>query len=494
MLLDRDAGAVGQRGVDAGLDVAPTGVVEAEAATGVGHDGVALAGAEREGLQAEADPERGPQRALAVAHGLGQHPGHAQVALGPARHLAVAAFDAQRAGAVEEVGQHRQLHPGLAEAGQHLLDVAEEQAVGADDEHALALEREAVRVEQVGGAVQRHDGLAGARTPLHDEHAGQVGPDDLVLLALDRGDDVGEAPGADLLERGDQGALAPDLPAVVDDRQLAAEEPGGLAEQLVLDGQQLAAPGGEVAAADQAHRRAPGGPVEGLGHRGPPVDHQRLPLLVGHGQAPDVEAVAPLALGAVDPPEHEAGVAELEGGQPVGDVALDHLPLPPGLLRAALAHLDHRAQTSGLEARALEAVVGTVDVGLFGGQVGMGRHHPPRGNGIVDLTATCTIFRKRWIRLRPGPRRSPAGHRAGPPGGGGRRLGGQVGHQAGALASHLLDGEHDPGLGVVVVVADGDGPRELLDVVVPGRQLVEGHRVVVDRAPHGLHLDHDGPS
>ena len=123
---------------------------------------------------------------------------------------------------------------------------------------------------------------------------------------------------------------------------------------------------------------AAGGPVEGLGHGGPPVDDQGLALLVGHRQAADVVAVAALAAGAVDAAEHEAGVAQLQGGQPLGDVALDHLPLPPGLLGAALADLHHRPQAGGLLARALEAGVGVVDVGLLGGQVGMGRHRSSR--------------------------------------------------------------------------------------------------------------------
>jgi hypothetical protein len=158
------------------------------------------------------------------------------------------------AGAVEQVGQHAELHPGLAEAGQHLLDVAEEEAVGPDHEHALALEREAVGVEEVGGAVEGDDRLARARAALDHEHAGQVGPDDLVLLALDGGDDVGEATGAHLLEGGDQAALPADLAAVVDHVELAAQQAGRLAEQLVLDAEQLAAAGGEVAAAHQAHR------------------------------------------------------------------------------------------------------------------------------------------------------------------------------------------------------------------------------------------------
>ena len=78
-------------------------------------------------------------------------------------------------GSVEEVGEHGQLDAGLAERRQHLLDVAEEQPVRADDEHALALEREPVRVEEVRGAVQRDDGLAGAGAALHDQHARELG-------------------------------------------------------------------------------------------------------------------------------------------------------------------------------------------------------------------------------------------------------------------------------------------------------------------------------
>ena len=70
----------------------------------------------------------------------------------------------------------RQHHAGLAERGEHLLDVAEEQPVGAEDEHALALEREAVRVEQVGRPVQGDDGLAGAGATAddHDAPAGRA--------------------------------------------------------------------------------------------------------------------------------------------------------------------------------------------------------------------------------------------------------------------------------------------------------------------------------
>ena len=178
---------------------------------------------------------------------------------------------------------------------------------------------------------------------------GSGGPDDLVLLALDGGDDVGEPAGAGRLERGDQRAVAAD--AVVRVAAVAAARAAALAEQLVLDVEERAAPGGEVAAAGQAHRLAAGGPVERLGHRGPPVDDDRLLVLVGHRQAPDVVGVARRRLRVavavarlVDAPEHERGVAEVELGEPVGDRVLDHVALEPGLLGAAPADLDHRLE------------------------------------------------------------------------------------------------------------------------------------------------------
>ena len=94
-----------------------------------------------------------------------------------------------------EVREHDLLDPGLAERRQHAVDVPQEHTVRPDDEHALVLEREAVRVEEVRRAVQRDDCLARAGTALHDEDAVQRRADDLVLLGLDRGDDVAELTG-----------------------------------------------------------------------------------------------------------------------------------------------------------------------------------------------------------------------------------------------------------------------------------------------------------
>ena len=88
-----------------------------------------------------------------------------------------------------------------------------------------------------------------------------------------------------------------------------AEAGEGVAEELVLDRQQLAASGGEVTAAGEAHGLAAGGPVEGLGDRGPPVDDDGLLLGVADRDAADVEGLgsSPGASGARSMrPKHRA--------------------------------------------------------------------------------------------------------------------------------------------------------------------------------------------
>ena len=96
----------------------------------------------------------------------------------------------------EQLGDRAEHHVGLAQGRQDLADVAEEGGVRADDQHAAALERAAVGVEQVRRAVQRRDRLAGARAALHDQHALQGGADDPVLLGLDGSHHVAHPAGA----------------------------------------------------------------------------------------------------------------------------------------------------------------------------------------------------------------------------------------------------------------------------------------------------------
>ncbi len=160
---------------------------------------------ELDGLALDAQPDRVPRQLLAVADRGGEHLGHVE------RPLARRGRGGLRAAGREprvELPDRREQHARLAERGQHLLDVAQERRVRADDEHAALRQLAAVGVEQVGRAVQRHRGLAGPGPALDDEHAVHPGPDDPVLLGLDGRDDVAHAPGAPGAQRGEQRGLA----------------------------------------------------------------------------------------------------------------------------------------------------------------------------------------------------------------------------------------------------------------------------------------------
>ena len=182
----------------------------------------------------------------------------------------------------EELGDRAEHHVGLAEGRQDLADVAEEGGVRPDDEHAAALERAPVGVEQVRGPVQRRDGLAGARAALHDQHALQRGADDPVLLGLDGGHHVAHPAGAAAGDARDQHGLAGQAPAVRLGQPVQVED-------LVVDPGDRAVPGVDVTAADQAVRVAGGGGVEGVGRGGAPVDEPRLVLVVAQADPADVQ-------------------------------------------------------------------------------------------------------------------------------------------------------------------------------------------------------------
>ena len=253
-----------------------------------------------------------------------------------------------------EVGEDHLLDTRLAERRQDPLDVPQEHPVRADDEHALVLEREAVGVEEVGGAVQGDDRLARARSTLHDQHPRLRRADDLVLLGLDRGDDVAERAGAAAFERGEQGRVAaqrrPALVTVLRHQPVVVADPEVAAtEELVLETEHRAPLDDEVAAAQQPHRLAPGGPVERLGDGRPPVDDDRLGPLVGDRQAADVERLGGVrALGvAVDAPEDEGRIAEVEVGEALDQGLVERIALEPGLERATEIGLVEVAQTPG---------------------------------------------------------------------------------------------------------------------------------------------------
>ncbi|GAA3092120.1 hypothetical protein GCM10020001_004220 [Nonomuraea salmonea] len=188
----------------------------------------------------------------------------------------------------------------LAERGQDGGDVAEEGAVGAEDEHARPFEPAAVGVEQVRGAVQADGGLAGARRALDAQRGVEAGADEVVLLRLDGGDDV--AHGADA------GAF-----------DLGGEDPAlallALAEPLVLEARQGGAGPAEAAAYGDALRVAGACPVEGPRDRRAPVDHHGRPaVLTRDVAAADVVRASPMlawVVAEVEPAEERRAFGRL---------------------------------------------------------------------------------------------------------------------------------------------------------------------------------------
>jgi hypothetical protein len=307
------------------------------------------------------------QRVLPVPQRARDHTRHARVALQSGRRRVLVAVDP--VGGLQP-RERRELHVVLAERRQHLVDVAEEDAVRADDEHPLGGEAPAVRIEEVGGSVQRDRGLAGAGAAVDDEDAPRRRPDRLVLLGLNGGDDVAHAAGPVPVERGEQ-------------RRLAEHgEVGRLGllpvEDLVVDPDQLPAVAGlgeEVPAAHHRHRVAGGGPVEGLGHGGPPVDDEGGLVLLGDGDPPHVEGPSEprrLVRLQVEPPEAEGRGADVEGGEPTPRQLLGRVPLQPGLVGPTGADLGVAVRDpAGGGAHDVEPLIGVVDVPLLGFQLGV---------------------------------------------------------------------------------------------------------------------------
>jgi hypothetical protein len=222
-----------------------------------------------------------PQRAA-------QHLGHPRVALDPRGTLVVAAADPYAGPRRDHVGHGDLGDIHLAERRQHIADVGQEGAVRPDDQHAPASHPLPVCVEQVRDAVQPHRGLARPRRALHADGPVRAGADDVVLVGLDRGDDVTHRARPGPLDFRQQD---------VADRRRARQSPRrggrgcgrGRGEVLVLVRGELAAGEAEPPPHVQPHRIGLAGPVERPGHRGPPVDHHRVAVRVVHMPPSDVE-------------------------------------------------------------------------------------------------------------------------------------------------------------------------------------------------------------
>ena len=140
----------------------------------------------------EGDLPRLVRRPLPVGYGPGHDRRHLRTPLDLRRRVR---FLGRRGHAGHEAAGGGEHDRRLAQPGQHLADVSQECRVRTDDQHRPLGERVAVVVEQVRGPVQRDRGLARAGTALDHEESGLVGADDLILLGLDRLDDVAHPAG-----------------------------------------------------------------------------------------------------------------------------------------------------------------------------------------------------------------------------------------------------------------------------------------------------------
>jgi hypothetical protein len=304
-------------------------------------------------LAVDDELQRALRDALAVLDRRGQHRRHARVALdrGGLQRLA-----GGRAHARDQLVDRRQEHVGLAEGRQDLLDVAQERRVRPHDQHAPPGQPVAVRVQQVGGPVQGDGGLAGARPALDDQDARQVRADDAVLLGLDGGDDVAHAAGPARAQGGEQ-------------RRLAVESlPLGVAERVevqhvVVDVDDHARPGPQVAAAHDPAWRGRRRPVERLRRRGAPVDQQRLAVVVQQPDPSDVEAGA---VGHVQPAEAQPVLGRRQLREPVGVPGHERVAVQACLQVAAAVRPQRPLQLpAGVRAQPVQPLVQHRHVGLF---------------------------------------------------------------------------------------------------------------------------------
>ncbi len=225
----------------------------------------------------------------------------------------------------DEVPQGAGLHAFLAEAGQDVGDVGQVGLVRADEQHAAsAVTKAGVGVEEVGGAVQRDDGLARARAAVHDQGAGRSGADDGVLVGGDGGEHVphpGRPAGA---QAGDERGLV--IQRSVPDQPVRGEH----LIPVVAD----PAPGPLVpAAAGQAHRVGVRRAEERLRRGGTPVDQQLAARAVPQAKPSHVHRLGVLRANHV--PQAQVQAEPAQGAQPSGQPVDLQVPVHRRLADAA---------------------------------------------------------------------------------------------------------------------------------------------------------------
>ncbi len=256
-----------------------------------------------------------PGSSVTVRHprvqGPAEHLRHPGVVLHGRRALVVLRRDRVPGDLVRD---RRLAYTRLAQRRQHLRDVGEEGAVGAEDQQSAAADALRVGVEEVRGPVQPDGRLAGAGGALDTDGGAEIRPHEVVLLRLDGGGDVPHGAEAGPLDLGGEKAAG-----------AGGDRAAGYATAV----QALVLQPREVGRVTPAPRRPPEATpdgdtpwitgtrlVEGPRHRRPPVDDERRhSRSLTDPQPPDVIAlpgVIGVRAGAeVEPPEEQRPLGQL---------------------------------------------------------------------------------------------------------------------------------------------------------------------------------------
>jgi hypothetical protein len=246
-------------------------------------------------------------------------------------------------GAAEDLAQRSLLDVELTEGREDLGDVPDERVVRPDDQDPAAPQLLGMCVQEVRRPMQTDGRLPGPRAALDADHLGEGGPDDLVLVRLDRCHDVAHGAGAGPLDLG--------LDQLGDALNALAE-----ADQLVLDGGDGAGVEPEPTTSANAEGMSRRSEVKGPGHVGPPVDDDGVAVRVVDVPSTDVVGLGRLARVDAAKEQRQLGVI-LERAQPPGQRQLQvfrrHSVPGPGLQpHHRLAH-GGQVGASGIEVRLL---------------------------------------------------------------------------------------------------------------------------------------------
>lgn len=247
------------------------------------------------------------RHAFTSRHGIGDRLGHTAFTLELGRMRVV-----MRGGddAGNQIRDGTADHTRLTQRGEHLVDVMQERRAGADHQHSGTLQRATMRIQQVGRAMQRDRGLAGSRTALHHHRLVEVRTDDTVLLALDGGHDIGHFAGAFGVKRRKQSTLAGQC--AIGGR--LADLIGMHVEHLILDADHFPETQRDMPAHDDVAMIRRRRLIERACRVGAPVGENRLMILIGQADTPNV---AMRAMHVVEPAENQTILHRTKLGETV---------------------------------------------------------------------------------------------------------------------------------------------------------------------------------